>query len=99
MKPPAPRNLTLFAAVLAALSGCAMFEPKVEYVPYEVKVVVETPCAAQLPAEPEWKTKGMPRVDPVTGEGLDVAVDKLTAEREQRIGYEEKIKAAVKGCQ
>jgi hypothetical protein len=89
--------VTLIILLLA--TGCASFgERPVEYVPFEVKVVVETPCAANLPAEPAWATKGMPRVDPATGANIDVAVDKLTAEREQRKGYEAKLKAAVEGC-
>lgn len=86
-------------AFLLLLGGCAMFERKVEYVPYETRVPIEVPCAAQIPPEPEWATKGMPRVDPDTGENIDVAVDKLTAELKQRQGFEKKMKAAVEGCQ
>lgn len=85
--------------LLSTLAGCAWTDPKVVYQPFEVKVAVEVPCAAQSPPEPEWATKGMPRVDPVTGQNLDVAVDKLTAERHQRLGYEDQLKAAVRGCQ
>jgi cell division protein FtsW (lipid II flippase) len=87
----------LLGAILCA--GCGMFEQRIEYKPYPVKVPIEVPCAADLPADPVWATKDMPRVDPKTGENLDVAVDKLTAERKQRIGHEAKLKEAVKGCQ
>lgn len=90
----------LIAMVVLALSGCGMFEQKIEYKPFEVKVPIPTPCAANLPAEPKWATDGgMPRVDGKTGEGIDVATDKLTAERKQRIAHEAKLKEAVKGCQ
>lgn len=87
------------AVLTVALSGCGLFDRPVEYVPYEVKVKVEVPCAVKMPAEPDWATKNMPRVDPKTGENIDVAVDKLTAERKQREGFEKQVKEAVKGCQ
>lgn len=77
--------------------GCAHQETV--YQPFEVKVPIEVPCAANLPAEPDWATRGMPRVDPKTGEGIDVAVDKMAAELHQRKAFEEKQAAAVKGCQ
>lgn len=83
---------------LLLLVSCAAFEPKVEWVPYQVKVPIAVPCSATVPPEPDWATKAMPHVDPATGEGLDVAVDKLVIEREQRMGYEEKLKAATDGC-
>lgn len=86
-------------AALAALAlvGCA--GTKVVYQPYEVRVPVAVPCAAPAPEAPDWATRGMPHVDPKTGTNLDIAVDKLVAEREQRRGYEDKLRAAVKGCQ
>lgn len=81
------------------LAGCGLFKAKpVEYVPYEVKVPVPVPCAAEIPPEPAWATADMPRVDPVTGAGIDVATDKLLAERAQRMGYEAKLKAVTEGC-
>lgn len=91
--------LVILIGLAVLLAGCGMFEQRIEYKPFEVRVPIEVPCAAQIPAEPEWATKDMPHVDPKTGKNLDVAVDKLTAEREQRIGYEDQVKKAVKGCQ
>jgi hypothetical protein len=88
--------VVLLATILCA--GCGMFEQKIEYKPYPVNVPIPVPCAAAIPPEPAWATKDMPRVDPKTGENIDVAVDRLTAEREQRIGYEKKLKAATDGC-
>lgn len=82
--------------ILLLLLGCAA--PKTEYVPYQVPVPVAVPCAAAVPPEPEWATKDMPRVDPKTGDEIDVAVDKLVAERKQRQGYAAKLKAAIEGC-
>lgn len=83
------------AAMLAALAlgGCSLLEPKVVYEPYEVKVAVEVPCAAALPAEPAWATKALKKDN--TGDDKAKA---LLAERKQREGYEEKLKAAVDGC-
>lgn len=84
--------------LILLLSGCGAFERKVEYVPYEVRVPVEVPCAAQIPPEPAWATENMPYVNPLTGEGLPEAVDKLIAELWQRRGYEAQLLAAVEGC-
>lgn len=82
------------AIVAVLLAGCGLFEHQVEYVPYPVKVKVEVPCAAQLPAEPAWKTKALKKADEI-----DTKVDAVMAERQQRLGYEEQLKSAVKGCQ
>lgn len=91
-------HLALYAVLIvltAMLAGCALFkDPPVEYVPYKVNVKVVEPCAAQLPAEPAYATGRLKKADEI-----DVKVDALTAERQQRIGYEEKLRAAVKGCQ
>ena len=83
---------------VAALPACSLFERKVEYVPVNVKVPIEVPCSADPGPEPQWATKSMPHVDPVTGENLDVAVKKQAVEIEQRKGFEEKLKAANAGC-
>lgn len=85
------------ALVALAVAGCAS-EPKIEYVPFEVRVPVPVPCAAAVPAEPSWAAEMMPRVDPKTGEGIDVATDLLVIERNQRRGYEAKLRAATEGC-
>lgn len=87
-----------YLAITAFLVGPGCAAPPVEYVPFRVEIPVEVPCAADIPPEPVWATKNMPRVDPKTGENLDVAVDKLLAERKQHKGYEAKLKAATDGC-
>lgn len=76
------------------LAGCADWGRKeVEYVPYQVKVPVPVPCTAEVPPEPEWETRRLRRAD-----SLDDKAKALLAEREQRIGYEAKLKAATDGC-
>lgn len=89
-----PAVLLFFVAIL--LTGCGLFEKKIEYTPFEVKVPIEVPCAAAVPPEPTWA--GNEIKERVTPENIDVATDKLMAERKQRIGYEKKLKAAVEGC-
>lgn len=97
MNSPARQVVASLALAGLAVAGCAGKE--VVYQPFEVKVPVEVPCAAQLPAEPQWATRDMPQVDPVTGVGIDVAVDKMASELHQRKAFEEKQRAAVRGCQ
>lgn len=77
------------------LAGCASWGKKdVEYVPYEVQVPVEVGCVADLPPEPApWATEALRKAD-----SLDDKVKALLAEREQRIGFEKKLKAATDGC-
>lgn len=84
-----------YLAITALLvgPGCAMFERKVEYVPYETRVPIPVPCAAALPAEPAWSTRELRRADT-----LDAKVAGVLSELEQRKGYEEKLKAATDGC-
>jgi hypothetical protein len=73
--------------------GCTLLEPKLEYVPYEVKVPIAVPCAAPLPPAPAWETSKLRKAD-----SLDDKAKALLVEREQRIGYEDKLKAATDGC-
>jgi hypothetical protein len=87
--------LLVLVVITAAIQGCALFKsPPVEYVPYPVKVKVSEPCAAQLPPEPAYATGKLQKADEI-----DRKVDAVMAERQQRMGYEEKLRAAVKGCQ
>jgi hypothetical protein len=87
--------LLVLVVITAAIQGCAMFkDPPVEYVPYPVKVKVSEPCAAQLPPEPAYATAKLQKADEI-----DRKVDAVMAERQQRMGYEDKLRAAVKGCQ
>ncbi|HBP0197661.1 hypothetical protein [Pseudomonas aeruginosa] len=78
--------------VMVALAGCAgQVEPEPRTV--RVEVPIEVPCRAPDIAEPEWATAGLRRDD-----DLQVKVRALLAERRQRIGYEEELKAAVAAC-
>lgn len=75
-----------------ALAGCAgQVEPEPRTV--RVEVPIEVPCRAPDIAEPAWATAGLRRDD-----DLQVKVRALLAERRQRIGYEEELKAAVAAC-
>lgn len=76
-----------------ACAGCAAPEIHTVYVPQEVVKPVPVPCAAEQPPEPEWTTKSL-----VAADDIDTKVRALLAEREQRIGYEEKLRAAIEGC-
>lgn len=83
------------AAVLAiAALACACAAPQVQYVPYRQEVPVAVPCAAPIPAEPAWATRELKKTDT-----LDRKAKGLLEEREQDKGYEDKLKAAVSGCQ
>lgn len=88
-------RLILIALLAPLVMGMGSCGTKVEYVPFEVRVPVAVPCAAQIPAEPDWAAKGLPHA---TAENIDKHVDALLAERHQRKGYEEKLKAATDGC-
>lgn len=86
----------LYLAITAFLvgPGCALLgEKPVEYIPYEVKVPIAIPCAVDPGPEPDWATKGLRKADT-----LDDKVKSILAEREQHLGYEERLKAATDGC-
>ncbi len=78
-------------AILLLLSGCAT--AKIEYVPFEVQVPIPVPCAAEVPAEPQWETEKLQKSD-----SLDRKAQALLAERQQRAAYEAKLRAATEGC-
>ncbi|EPY8463229.1 TPA: hypothetical protein ACKSY7_001051 [Pseudomonas aeruginosa] len=78
--------------VMVALAGCAgRVEPEPRTVRVEVPVAV--PCRAPKIAEPVWATAGLMKSD-----DLQTKVRALLAERRQRIGYEDELKAAVTAC-
>ncbi|MCF8572902.1 hypothetical protein ACPG8G_11710 [Pseudomonas aeruginosa] len=78
--------------VMVALAGCAgEVEPEPRTV--RVEVPIEVPCHAPDIAEPAWATAGLRKSD-----DLQTKVRALLAERRQRIGYEEELKAAVAAC-
>lgn len=84
------RRLLVIAAV--ALVGCAgRADPEVRTV--RVEVPVQVPCRAPDISEPSWAAAGLK-----AGDGLEVKVRALLAERRQRIGYEAQLKAAGLSC-
>jgi hypothetical protein len=83
------RRLVILGAVF--LGACAT--PRVEYVPYEVEVEVQRPCTVEQPAKPRWKSEDLRKSDDV-----DHKVKVLLAERQQHLGYEEKLEAALQSC-
>lgn len=89
----APWRMASVALAALAVSGCGAFERKVEYVPYNVPVPIEVPCAVQPVDEPKWATSTLQRSD-----SLDDKAKALLEERVQRMGYEAKLKAAAEGC-
>jgi hypothetical protein len=87
-----PGWAALFGAALF-LSGCGMFERKVEYVPYEVEVEVPVGCKVEQPAKPIFAGELLRKDD-----DLDRKVKVLLAERQQHLGYEEKLETALASC-
>lgn len=79
-------------AILLFLAGCAT--PPVEYVPFEVKVPIPVPCAAQIPAPPASFAAALTRANT-----LDDKVKAILADLQSKDGYIEQLKAAVRGCQ
>ncbi|CDF86320.1 hypothetical protein PKB_5007 [Pseudomonas knackmussii B13] len=78
---------------LVALAGCAgQVEPEPRTVRVEVPVAV--PCRAPAVEEPSWATAMLKK-----GDSLQVKVRALLAERQQRLGYEAQLRAAVLACQ
>lgn len=78
--------------VAAGLAGCAgQVQPEIRTVRVEVPVLV--PCRAPDVAVPSWAAAGLKK-----GDGLEVKVRALLAERRQRIGYEGQLTAALDAC-
>lgn len=78
---------------LVALAGCAgQAEPEPHTVRVEVPVAV--PCRAPSVEAPSWATASLQK-----GDSLEVKVRALLAERQQRLGYEALLRAAVQACQ
>ncbi|MUJ04976.1 hypothetical protein GNQ12_05820 [Pseudomonas aeruginosa] len=78
--------------VMVALAGCAgrqEAEPRT----VRVEVPVAVPCRVPAVEVPVWPTAGLRK-----GDDLQTKVRALLAERRQRIGYEEELKAALAAC-
>lgn len=73
--------------IVLLLAGCTTPAPE------RVLVPVPVPCRVELPAEPAWATDGLPAGAPL----WDLA-RALLAERQQRIGYETQLRAALESC-
>ena len=85
------RLMILIFAV--ALAGCAgQVEPEPRTVRVEVPVAV--PCRAPAVQEPTWATASLQK-----GDRLQTKVRALLAERQQHLGYEAQLRAAVQACQ
>lgn len=83
----------LLVGLIVALAGCAgQVEPEPRAVRVEVPVAV--PCRAPEVQEPAWATATLRPSD-----DLQAKVRALLAERRQRMGYEEQLRAAVEACQ
>ncbi|MFZ5959866.1 hypothetical protein ACOXVJ_20385 [Pseudomonas knackmussii] len=83
----------LMFGVVVALAGCAgQVEPEPRTV--RVNVPVAVPCRAPAVTEPSWATAALQK-----GDSLQVKVRALLAERQQRLGYEAQLRAAVLACQ
>ena len=77
----------VFLVVVLLLAGCAAT------VPERVLVPIPVLCVAVIPDEPEWATDALPVAAPLWD-----LVRALLAERQQRIGYEEQLRAALEAC-
>lgn len=70
-----------------------MFKPTIEYVPYEVQVEVQVGCQTPAPEKPKWASEQLRKND-----DIDQKAKVLLAERQQHLGYEEKLEAALQSC-
>ncbi|MEG0859556.1 MAG: hypothetical protein RSD81_04690 [Pseudomonas sp.] len=76
----------------ALLGGCAgKVDPEIRTV--RVEVPVQVPCRAPEVTVPSWATAGLKK-----GDGIELKIRALLAERRQRIGYERKLISAVSAC-
>jgi len=76
-----------------ALAGCAGrqdAEPRT----VRVEVPVTVPCRVLVVQEPTWATVSLQK-----GDNLQTKVRALLAERQQHLGYEAQLRAAVQACQ
>lgn len=83
----------LILGVSVALAGCAARQ-EAEPRTVRVEVPVAVPCRVPVVAEPPWATAALQK-----GDSLQVKVRALLAERQQRMGYEVQLRAALLACQ
>lgn len=85
------RHLCIMAS-LALLTACAgHVEPEIRTV--RVEVPVQVPCRAPEIHAPAWAAANLKKTD-----SLELKVRTLLAERQQRMGYEREILAALYAC-
>ncbi len=78
--------------LVVALAGCAgQVEPEPRTVRVEVPVAV--PCRTPAVEVPTWATASLEK-----GDSLQTKVRALLAERQQRIGFERLLLAAISSC-
>ncbi|MEL7941016.1 MULTISPECIES: hypothetical protein [Pseudomonas] len=77
------------ALLLVACSSRPAPEPR----SVRVEVPIAVPCRAPMVAEPVWATTGLAKAD-----GLQAKVRALLAERQQHLGYEARLRAALQAC-
>ncbi|UXJ53994.1 hypothetical protein [Pseudomonas citronellolis] len=83
----------LVVGMVFALAGCAGrqdAEPRT----VRVDVPVAVPCRAPAVQEPAWSTASLQK-----GDSPQTKVRALLAERQQHLGYEAQLRAAVQTCQ
>lgn len=85
------KTILLVSLLVLSLSGCGLFQPRVEI--REVKVPVPVPCKIIEPEKPV-----MPFQESDPDENIFVKMKKALAEIELRQGYEVKLEAAIKEC-
>lgn len=82
----------ILAGIIAfLLPGCATQPAPVVQ---EIRVPVAVPCKTQQIGQPAFAVEALP-----IGSGVWDQMRALRAERQQRIGYEAELEAAVKACQ
>ncbi|AIC13824.1 hypothetical protein LZ757_04440 [Xylella fastidiosa subsp. morus] len=86
-------RLSVLSGLLLLLAACATTTP-VSATPIEASTLVMVPCKIQIPQRTPFAVDTLP-----IGASIWDQMAALRAERLQRIGYIEELKAAVKGCQ
>ncbi|MCP1622134.1 hypothetical protein [Pseudomonas nitroreducens] len=79
----------LLAIPVLLLTGCAVTVPK----PVDVRIPVPVPCQAPAVETPRFATADLRPAD-----DLQTKVRALLAERQQRLAYETRLRAALDGC-
>src|SRR4051812_36243126 len=88
------RAAAIITVAALAVVGCSLFQPApVEYVSYEVRVPVPTPCSVAVPKAPARETEKLKRADSVDDKSKAMLADLKSQE-----GHIKKLEAATDGC-